>query len=217
MDGRTPGTMVIYLLDKPGAAQSAIRAGHVGAPRHNPDYFALGLLNHLFGGQFTARLNMNLREDKGYSYGYRSWIEWHRQSSLLMAGGGVQTDVTREAVQETLREFQDIGGDRPVTEAEFEVAKAALLRQIPSSFETSWQILEELIQLVSFDLPDDYNSTLAAEIEAVSLEDIRRVAREHIINDRLMMLVVGDRDVVEPSLREIGLPLYLVDQEGREV
>lgn len=212
-----PKSTTLYLMDKPGAAQSVIRFGHTGVPRRHPDYPALVLLNHLFGGQFTARLNLNLRQDKGYSYGYRSWIEWHRQSSLLMAGGGVQTDVTREAVQETLREFQDIGGGRPVTETEFQVAKAALLRQFPSSFETSWQILEELTQLVSFDLPDDYYRTFTAMMEAVSLEDVRRVAQERIISDRLMMLVVGDLEVVEPGLREIGLPMYLVDHEGREV
>jgi zinc protease len=212
-----PKFTTLYLMDKPGAAQSVIRFGHTGVPRQHPDYLALVLLNHLFGGQFTARLNLNLRQDKGYSYGYHSWIEWHRRSSLLLAGGAVQTDVTREAVQETLREFQDIGGGRPVTDTEFEVAKAAMLRQFPSSFETPRQVLEELIPLVSFDLPDDYYRTFTAKIEAVSLDDVRRVAQERIINDRLMLLVVGDREVVEPGLREIGLPVCLIDHEGREI
>jgi len=216
-NGSGPAATTLYLMDKPGAAQSVIRFGLAGVPRRHPDYPALLLLNHLFGGQFTARLNLNLRQDKGYSYGYRSWIEWHRQSSLLMAGGSVQTDVTREAVQETLKEFHDIGGGRPVTDVEFQAAKAALLRQFPLSFENSWQVLEELVPLVSFDLPDDYYRTFPAEIEAVSLEDVRRVAQEHIDNNRLMLLVVGDRDVVEPGLREIGLPVCLVDHEGREI
>ena len=104
-----------------------------------------------------------------------------------------------------------------MTEVEFQAAKAALLRQFPSSFENSWQVLEELVPLVSFDLPDDYYRTFPAEIEAVSLEDVRRVAQERIDNDRLMLLVVGDRDVVEPGLREIGLPVCLVDHEGRDI
>ncbi|MCH7706539.1 MAG: insulinase family protein, partial [Chloroflexi bacterium] len=216
VDGAPDGTS-LYLHDKPGAAQSVIQVGLVGVPRSHQDYFALTVLNHLFGGQFTSRLNMNLRQDKGYSYGYRSWIEWHRQSSLLMAGGSVQTDVTREAVQETLKEFHEIGGGRPVTEVEFQTAKASLLRQFPSSFENSWQVLEELVPLVSFDLPDDYYRTFPADIEAVSLEDVRRVAQERIDNNRLMLLVVGDRDVVEPGLREIGLPMSLIDHEGREI
>ena len=216
-NGSGPASTTLYLMDKPRAAQSVIRFGLAGVPRRHPDYPAMLLLNHLFGGQFTARLNLNLRQDKGYSYGYRSWIEWHRQSSLLMAGGSVQTDVTREAVQETLKEFHDIGGGKPVTDVEFQAAKAALLRQFPSSFENSWQVLEELVPLVSFDLPDDYYRAFPAEIEAVSLEDVRRVAQEHIDNNRLMLLVVGDRDVVEPGLREIGLPVCLVDHEGMEI
>ena len=212
-----PKSTILYLMDKPGAAQSVIRFGHTCVPRHHPDYTALVLLNHLFGGQFMARLNLNLRQDKGYSYGYRSWIEWHSQSSLLMAGGGVQTEVTLEAVQETLREFQDIAGGRPVTETEFLVTKDSLLRQFPSSFETSYQVLEELVQLVASDLPDDYYRNFTAEIEAVSLEDVRRVAQERIFSDRLMMLVVGDMAVVEEGLRDMGFPVQLVDHEGREL
>ena len=213
-DTSANGASKIYLLDKPGAAQSVIRAGFVSVPRSHPDYYALVLLNQLFGGQFTARLNMNLRQDKGYSYGYRSWFEWHSQSSLLLAGGGVETNVTREAVQETLKEFNDIRSGRPVTEEEFESAKAALLRQFPASFETPWQAIEQLAQVVSFDLPDDYYLSLTANIEGVTLDDVRRVAQEHLLTDRLTLLVVGDREVIEPGLSELGLPIQAVDYDG---
>ena len=215
-DSFGPST-ALYLLDKPGAPQSVIRVAHLGVPRQHPDYFALLLLNHLFGGQFTARLNMNLRQDKGYSYGYRSWFEWHQGPSLLLAGGAVQTSVTREAVQETLREFHDIRGERPVAEEEFETAKAALLRQFPSSFETPRQLLDQLAHLVFFDLPDDYHRTFTTNIEAVSLEELRRVAKERVDTDHLAVLVVGDRQAVEPGLRELGLPVLLVDHDGREL
>ncbi|MDE2861426.1 MAG: pitrilysin family protein [Chloroflexota bacterium] len=216
-DGAPPTPTTLYLLDKPGAAQSVIRVGLTSVPRRHPDYPALALLNHLFGGQFTARLNMNLREDKGYSYGYRSWFEWHRGLSLFMVGGGVQTAVTREAVEETLRELRDLVGERPVTEAEFESARTAMLRQFPSSFETSWQVLEQLVHAVFFNLPDDYHRTLPAAIEAVTLEDVRRAAAELVDNGRLTLLVVGDRETIEPGLRDVGLPLRLLDQEGLEV
>ena len=212
-----PTPTTLYLLDKPGAAQSVIRVGLTSVERQHPDYPALALLNHLFGGQFTARLNMNLREDKGYSYGYRSWFEWHRGLSLFMVGGGVQTAVTREAVEETLRELRDVVGERPVTEAEFEAARSAMLRQFPSSFETSWQVLEQLVHAVSFNLPDDYYQTLPSAIEAVTLEEVRRAAAENIDNGRLTLLVVGDREVIEPGLREVGVSVRLLDQEGREV
>ena len=211
------GSSKIYLLDKPGAAQSVIRAGFVSVPRSHPGYYALVLLNQLFGGQFTARLNMNLRQDKGYSYGYRSWFEWHRQSSLLLAGGGVETNVTREAVQETLKEFNDIRSGRPVTEEEFESAKAALLCQFPASFETPWQTIEQLAQVVSFDLPDDYFLSFTTKIEGVSLDDVHRAAQEHLLTDKLTLLVVGDREVIEPGLREIGLPIHSVDHDGQVV
>jgi zinc protease len=207
----------LYLMDKPGAAQSVVRVGHVGVQRQHPDYFPLSLLNLLFGGQFSGRLNMNLREDKGYSYGYHSSIQWHSRSSLLLAGGAVQTSVTREAVAETLREFKDISGGRPVSEVEFQAAKAAELLQFPSSFETPGQVLGRLAEIVSSDLPHDYYQTFTANIEAVSLSDVQRVAQEHVRSDQLVLLVVGDQSVVEPGLRELGLPLRLVDHEGREM
>ena len=212
----TNDTGSLYLLDKQGAAQSVIRAGSVGVPRHHSDYLPLVIINHLFGGQFTARLNQNLRQDKGYSYGYRSSIDWHRGSSLFLAGGGVQTDVTLEAVVETLREFSDIRGDRPVGEEEFLAARTALLRQFPSSFETCWQVLQQLTQMVLFDLPDDYYRTLGAKVEAVSLADVQRVARERVESPPTV-LVVGDRDDIESGLSSLGLPMHLVDHEGRVV
>ena len=212
--GRDAGS--IYLLDKSGAAQSVIRAGTVGVPRHHSDYFPLVIFNHLFGGQFTARLNKNLRQDKGYSYGYRSTIYWHRQSSLFLAGGGVQTAVTAEAVIETLREFADIREDRPVGQEEFLSARSALLRQFPSSFETCSQVLQQLAQTVLFDLPDDYYGTFSTNVEAVSLDDVRRVARERVESEPLV-LVVGDRCKIEPALSALGHPVHLVDHEGREV
>ena len=212
---RAPAPGVVYLLDKPGAAQSVIRAGFVGAPRSHPDYFPLVVLNHIFGGQFTARLNMNLRQDKGYSYGYRSMIEWHSESSAIMAGGSVQTAVTKEAVAETLKEFRDLKEERPVTEEEFSAAKSALLQEFPASFETAGEILEQLFNLAAFNLPDDYFTTIALSIEGVSLEEVRRVAEEHLDLDNLRILVVGDRAEVETGLAELGMPVRLVDHDGR--
>ena len=210
----TADTGALYLLDKQGAAQSVIRAGSVGVPRHHTDYLPLIILNHLFGGQFMSRLNQNLRQDKGYSYGYRSSIDWHRRSSLFLVGGGVQTDVTFEAVVETLKEFAEIRGDRPVGQEEFLAARTALLRQFPSSFETGWQVLQQLTQMVLYDLPDDYYRTLAATVEAVSLADVQRVALERV-ESRPTVLVVGDRDNIESGLSSLGLPMHIVDHEGR--
>ena len=207
----------IHLVDKPGAAQSVILAGHPNVPRQHPDYFGLTLLNYAFGGQFSARLNQNLRQDKGYSYGFHSSIQWHRGPSSLLAGGSVQTAVTKESVQETLQEFQDIHGSRPLSQEELEAAKAALLLGYPATFERPGQVLGHLIQCVLYDLPDDYCQTVSAKVSAVSLDEVHRISTERIHPDRLKVLVVGDQQIVEPGLLELGLPLVLLGRDGAEL
>ena len=207
----------IFLADKPGAAQSVIRAGHLTIPQDHPDYFAMNLMNYVFGGQFSARLNMNLRQDKGYSYGYMSSVDWSIGPSALVAGGGVQTAVTKESVAETLRELADIRGKRPVTRKEFTAARNGIIRALPSQFETQGQTLVQLVRLVVFALPDDYFSNYVSTLKAVSLDDVRRVATERLDENHLKILVVGDREAVEPGLRELGVPMVTVDYEGREL
>jgi zinc protease len=204
----------IYLVDKPGAAQSVIRAGHATVPRQHPDYFPLTLLNYTFGGQFSARLNQNLRQDKGYSYGFHSSISWFREPSLLVAGGSVQTAVTRESVQETLKDFREIHKDRPVTEEEIAAAKAGLLLGFPAGFERSGQVLGHLVQLLIHSLPDDYFQTVTDKISGVSLAEVHHVGAARVHPDHLKVLVVGDRQVVEPGLRELGFPLVILDHHG---
>ncbi len=212
-----PQPTTIYLVDKPGAAQSVIRAGHATVPRSHPDYVSLTLLNYSFGGQFSARLNQNLRQDKGYSYGFHSGISWFREPSLLVAGGSVQTAVTRESVQETLQEFQDIHHIRPVTGEELAGAKAGMLLGYPAGFERPGQILGHLIQLLLHQLPDDYFRTVPERVSAVSLEEAQRAGVERVRPDDLKVLVVGDRAEVEASLRELGLPLMVLDNNGAVV
>ena len=210
-------TPTIYLADKPGAAQSVIRAGHLTVERGHPDYFPLTLLNYVFGGHFAARLNMNLRQDKGYSYGYMSSIEWSTRVSALTAGGAVQTAVTAEAVAETLEEFSGIAGDRPVTKDEFHAARDGYLRALPSQMETHGQLLNQLVGMAVFDLPNDYLSRISDGVREASLDDLRRVAEERVDPRRLKVLVVGDGEVIEPGLRKLGLPIIPVDYDGRPV
>ena len=212
-----PGAAAIYLVDHPGAAQSVIRALHTTIPRRHSDYFGLLLLNSAFGGQFTARLNQNLRQDKGYSYGYHSLVMWHQGPSLLFAGGSVQTAVTQESVAETLREFDDIHGGRPLTQEELDAAKAGVLQGYPASFERPAQLINHLLQMALFGLPNDYFETVKRNIEEVSLQDVHRIGAELIQPDRLSVLVVGDRKAIEPGLRRLDLPLTLLDHEGAPV
>ena len=204
----------IYLVDHPRAAQSVIRALQPTIPRQHPDYFGMTLFNYVFGGQFSARLNQNLREDKGYTYGYHSSINWYRGQSLLAAGGSVQTAVTKEVLQETLREFQEIGATRLITSEELEAARGGILQGYPASFERSAMVVNHLIQMLVFDLPDDYFHTVAPSIKAVTLEDVRRVAAERLLPNNLQVLVVGDRQTIEPGLRELDLPIVLLDADG---
>jgi len=214
---QAPAVTTLYLLDKPGAAQSVIRAAHPTVPRTDPAYFRLSLLNFAFGGQFTARLNMNLRQDKGYSYGYRSRVEWRRNISSLIAGGSVQTAVTKESVIETLHEFAEINGARPLTTDEFTNARAGMLRGYANLFETPGQVVRQLAELVLYELSADYFQWYQSAIAALSLEEARAAGRELVQADQLAVLVVGDRAVIEPGLRELGLPMVYVDSEGRAI
>jgi zinc protease len=208
------GLSTIYLVDHPGAAQSVIRALQTTIPRHHPDYFGLLLLNYSFGGQFSARLNQNLRQDKGYSYGYHSVVQWHQGLSLLYAGGSVQTAVTKESVEETLREFRDVHSERPIEREELDAAKAGILQGYPASFERPGQIINHLLQLVLFDLPNDYFQTVKPKVEGVTLAEVHRIAGDHIQPQRLSVLVVGDRETIEPGLQELGLPVVTLDSDG---
>ncbi|HZT09176.1 MAG TPA: pitrilysin family protein [Chloroflexota bacterium] len=204
----------IFLIDKPGAAQSVIWAGHLSIPRLDRSYLPLVVMNMAFGGQFTARLNMNLREAKGYTYGYRSRFDWRRERSAFRAGGAVHTAVTCQAVEETLREFRDLVSGRPISEAEFESARLGLIRGFPPTFETPGQILGRLLDLEHFGLPGDYYSGFIDDLRAVTLADVRRATEEHVDLDHLAIVVVGDRAAIEGELQRIGLPIVHLDYEG---
>ena len=215
--GNTSTETTIFLVDRPGSAQSVIRAIQTAVPRSHPDYFGLTLLNYSFGGQFSARLNQNLRQDKGYSYGYHSAIHWYKNGSMWTAGGSVQTAVTREALQETLKEFAEMRGSRPLTAEELDGAKAGLLLGYPASFERPGLVLNHLLQLVLFDLPDDYFREMPSRIGAVTLPDVHRMAVDHLQTDGLQILVVGDREVIEPGLTELEIPLVHLDADGNRL
>ena len=210
---RSPTT--IYLADKSGAAQSVVRTGHLTIPRNDPAYLALNVLNYIFGGQFSARLNMNLRQDKGYSYGYMSMIDWSLRRSMLVAGGGVQTAVTKETVVETLKEFEEITGSRPVTGTEFQDAIDGIMRSIPSQFETHHQVVNQLLRLVTFDLPVDHFATFPDRLAELKLEDVCQAASDLLDIDHLNIVIAGDAAVVEPGLRDLGIPIVPIDYEGR--
>ncbi len=210
------GTATIYLVDRPSAPQSVVRALHTTIPRLHPDYLGLTLMNYAFGGQFSARLNQNLRQDKGYSYGYQSHVQWFRGPSLMLAGGSVQTEVTKESVFETLKEFNEVRGSRPISEEELDNAKQSVLRSFPANFDRPGAIMGQVLQMVQFRLPDDYLQTVRSNVEAVTLDEVHRITQELIRPDQLKILVVGDRQQIEKGLRELDIPTVILDVDGVE-
>jgi zinc protease len=200
-----PAPTRLLLVDRPGAAQSELRIGHVGVSRRTPDYHALLLLNLVLGGQFVSRLNMNLREHKGYTYGARSWFEFRLGRGPFQMSASVQTDATAAAIREAVSEVTAMRGERPVTAAELDLARAALTRGYPRNFETSDQVARSAAQLALYDLPDDYFATFVPRIEQLGLDAIHDAAVRHLHPDRLVTLVVGDKARVESTLGTLAL------------
>jgi len=194
----------VLLVDRPGAAQSELRVGHSGAPRSTPDYHALLLANLVLGGQFVSRLNMNLRERRGFTYGARSFFEFRVGAGSFQMQASVQTDATAEAIREAIGEVERLCGDAPITPAELETARAALTRGYPRNFETADQIARSMAQLALYDLPDDYFATFVPRVQALSLDDVQEAACRHLHPDRLVSLAVGDADRVASGLEALG-------------
>lgn len=200
-----PGSGRVATVHRSGAAQSELRIGHVGLPRSTPDYHAVLVLNMILGGQFVSRLNMNLREDKGYTYGARTSFEFRRGPGPFVFQTSVQSEVTADAVREVLAELHGIRGARPVTRDELELAQAALTRGYARNFETAEQLGRAAAQLALYELPDDYFTTFVPRVLAIDEPDVTRVARTYIHPDRLLTVIVGDRDRLGAALDSLDL------------
>ena len=174
-------------------------------------------MNSILGGAFVSRVNLNLREDKGYTYGARTGFDFRRGAGPFTASAGVQTAVTKESVVEFIRELRGIRGDIPVTQKELDYQKQAIIRGFPRGFETPQQIAGRLSTVVLYGLPDDYFNNYIARVQAVSLADVQRVSTKYLDPAHMAILVVGDRKTIEPGLRslaDIGT-ITLLDTEGR--
>jgi len=201
---RTPAVR-LGVVQRPGAAQSELRVGHVAASRATPDYHALVLLNAVLGGQFVSRLNMNLREDKGYTYGVRTGFDLRRGEGPFVLQTSVGTDVTAAALREALREIEEIRASRPVTADELALAQSSVALGYPRGFETVQQVARSAAQLALHDLPDSYFEEFVPRLEAVTLEDIATAAARYLDPARMATLVVGDIEKVGATLGELGL------------
>jgi predicted Zn-dependent peptidase len=193
----------IYLVDKPGAPQSQIRIGTVGVPRSTPDYFPLQIANTILGGAFSSRLNMNLREKHGYSYGAASQFDMRADAGPFFATAGVQTDKTSESLKEFFIELN--GMLQPIPSDELARAKNYVALRFPAGFETTGDISRRLEEMLVYRLPPDYFSTYVQQIASVTAADVQRVARRYILPDRTAVVVVGDRKTIEPGIRALNL------------
>ncbi len=216
---RTPQPVTLYLVDKPGSAQSILYAGQIGVPRSTPDYFAIEVMNAILGGQFSSRINLNLREEKGYTYGARTSFVYRQGPGPFLAGTSVQTAVTKEALIELVKELRDITGPRPVTPEELAFATSNLVRGFPAGFGTTFGLAGQLEEVALFNLPEDYFTTYQARIEAVTADDVNRVAQKYLDPDHLTIVVVGDKAQIEEGLKALpfGHIIKELDAEGDPV
>ncbi|MBI4499682.1 MAG: insulinase family protein [Gemmatimonadetes bacterium] len=196
-------TRQVFLVDKPGAAQSEIRIGRIGVPRLTEDYSPLIVMNTILGGSFTSRLNQNLRETHGYTYGAFSAFDFRPAAGPFIASAAVQTDVTDKALSEFMKEIKGITDS--VSAQEVTRAKNYLALQFPSEFQSVSSIATRLGDVVAYGLPDDYFNTYVRRVMQVTRAEVERVAKKYIDPQRIAIIVVGDRSKVEPGVRALKL------------
>jgi zinc protease len=209
LGGRSPQVPAVpsdrlVLVHRQGAAQSELRIGHVSVTRSTPDYHKLLTLNMILGGQFVSRINMKLREEKGYTYGARTSFDLRRGPGVFVLQASVQSEATVDALGESMEQLRAIRGERPVTHDELLLGRAALTRGYPRNFETGEQIARGAAQLSLYGLPDDYFSRFVPSVLALREEDLTQAASDYIRPDRLLTVIVGDRDKIGPSLETLG-------------
>lgn len=213
-----PAQPVIYLMDRPGSQQSLIIAGHVAPPTANPDEIAIEAMNNILGGQFTARINMNLREDKHWAYGAYSFFYNAKGQRPFMVYAPVQSDKTKEAVAEIRKELTDYRGPRPATADELEKVQRNMTLELPGSWETNNEVAGAIQDLVRFGLPDDHFATYSDKVKALQVSDMIRVAQSVIHPGKLTWVVIGDRAQVEAGLKELGIgEIHLIDGDGNVI
>ena len=195
----------LAVVSRPGAAQSELRIGHACAPRSIPDYHVLLILNTILGGDFVSRLNLNLREQKGFTYGVRTGFNLRRGIGPFVLQTSVGTDVTGAALQEAWREIGDIATARPATDLEVAQAFASLSKGYPRGFETAGQVARSVAQLALHGLPDSYFEQFVPKLAQVTAADVTTAARRYLDREKMTTIVVGDLDKIAASLPALGL------------
>jgi zinc protease len=209
-----PPALRLVLVDKPGSPQTALFAYGIGVPRSTPNLEALQIMNYTLGGSFASRINMNLREVHGYTYGAQSAYTLYRDGGPFLAGGLVKTDVTAAATKELMFEIKRIQTEPPTT-AELKMAKDARVQSIPAQFETTAATAGAMTSIFLYNRPLDYYTTLPAAYQAVTADAVVAAAKTDVHPDNLIIVAVGDKAKIEPSLKELNIaPIEYSDPTG---
>jgi zinc protease len=213
-----PKATTIYLVDKARAAQSVFAIGLPGPPRSTADYFAIQVMNNILGVLFQSRINHNIREVKGYSYGARSSFAYGKGPGPFQAGGGIVTAKSDSALIEFMKELKGVQGGIPFTDDEIAQGKSSLIQGLPNRFASVNGTGSSIGTIYTEGLSETYYADYAAKINAVTSSDLVRVARKYIDLDHLNILIVGDRSVIEQPLRATKIaPVVILDAEGKPV
>ena len=211
-----PAPGVAYLVDKPGAVQSVIQVGRTWAGRTDPRYFATLIGNHVVGYDFLSRLNANIREKNGYSYGCGSAFGYRRTGGTWQVSTNVRADVTSEALGEILGELDGLAKDRPLTDPEIATARDAEVRSFPESFQDPASIAGVFASVAQFGLPDDYLDTYIKNLVATPDDRIKKAMIEVIDPARRVILIVGDRAAIAPKLKAAGIKeIRVLNTDGK--
>jgi len=204
----------LVIVDRPGSPQTQLRVASVGAPRSSPDYVPLLVMNEILGGLFASRINLNLREEHGYTYGANSQFVFRRGAGPFAVGSGVRTDVTAPAVQEILKEVRNMA-TTSVTAEELNLGKDSIARALPGNFESTDTTVGSLSAIYVYGLPLDYYSTLTSRIAAVNVAAVQDVAKRYLVPDKMVVIAVGDRAKIGPGLEAAFGAAELRDPDGQ--
>jgi zinc protease len=208
----------VYLIDRPGSGQSTIFGGLLAPPRNDPDSIPIQIVNNVFGGSFSARINMNLREDKHWSYGSFAAMPPARGQRPYFSVAPVQTDKTKESLAELVKEYRDIIGSKPIEEKELGREQSNATLGLPGSFETVQQLAGAYSQIIQYGLPEDYFNTFTQKVLSLNPESANAVAKKLIQPDHVVWVVVGDMSKVETGIRDLNLgEIHKIDADGNAV
>jgi zinc protease len=209
---------VLYIIDKPESQQSVIMAGYLVDPYGKVKEVARESMMSVFGGDFISRLNMNLREDKHWSYGAGSFVWDAKGQRPLIAYAPVQTDKTKESILEMAKEFKAIAGDKPITQEEFDRTKNNTVLQLPGRWETNDAVSGSVQEIIKYNLPSDYYQQYDKSVRGLSLEDVRKTSKQLLQPDKLTWFTVGDKDKIMSGLKEIGFTeIIVIDADGNPI